>query len=125
MIALIRSQNQMLVGSNNQTSESGKDQIMMYTPLLTASGDIVTLPSEKLKIGPLSEQKIKDAPRFNGKVLRCPGNYYVIVEETGAKRSVYPHIRMLAYFLRFKLTKCLDSYNVKLSVSFYINCLQY
>jgi len=97
-----------------------------YRPLRTSTGAIVSLHPDKLRIGKLSEQKLLQSPRFNGKVLRCPGRFYVIDSETKEEVSVYPHIRVLAYFLRYKLTKYISSSSVKLSVitSFliYLSC---
>jgi len=89
----------------------------LYHPLLTPTGDVVSMHPETLQIGNRSEQKLRNFPRFNGKVLRCPGYYYVLDSETKAEVSVYPHIRMLGYFLLYKLTRYLDSTNVKLSVN--------
>jgi len=93
-----------------------RDHGIVYNPLRNSKGAIVTLHPDKLRIGKRSENKLKISPRFNGKVLRCPGHYYVIDAETNDERSVYPHIRLLAYFLRYKLTKSLDSVNLKLGV---------
>jgi len=93
-----------------------KDEGILYHPLRTSTGAIVSMSRDKLRIGKRSEQKLKNSPRFNGKVVRCPGHYYVLDSETKDEVPVYPHIMMIAYFLRYKLTKCLDSSNVKLSV---------
>jgi len=98
-----------------------RDEGILYHPLRTSTGAIVSMSRDKLRIGKRSEQKLKNSPRFNGKVVRCPGNYYVLDSETKHEVPVYPHIMMIAYFLRYKMTKCLDSSNVKLSVKSY-NC---
>lgn len=98
-------------------SDIRKDEGILYHPLRNSTGVIVSMHPDKLRIGKLSEQKLLKSPRFNGKVLRCPGRYYVLDSETKHEISVYPHIKLIAYYFRFKLTKFLNSANVKLNVN--------
>lgn len=92
--------------------------IFIVKGILNEDGNCVAkIHPDVLRIGELSAQKLVNSPRFNGKIVKIPGNYYVIDGATNKMESVSRHIHILASLFRYKLSKVISSTNVTLAVS--------
>jgi len=78
--------------------------------------DYLLLPPDVLRIGQATAMKIIKGPRFSGKTLKIPGYYCVFNSQTEEKENVTPHLKLLANFLRYKMSKMISSESINLQV---------